>query len=124
MRASFVAIPLLLVAVSASAQIFPRRTPEGPTEAPPQNEIPDCVTVRAEGRPDGVGFTHVVVVVNRCRATVRCRISTDADPTPEHPVVLRPGQTQEVVTHLASVAPGVRARAVCRPDGAPPAGER
>lgn len=117
MRPIVFAAPVLLFAFSVSAQIFPR--PGGGTApAAPESDVPECVSLRAEPRQDGVGFMHVVIVQNRCRAVVRCRVSTDADPTPEHPVVVSPGQEAEVVTHTGSPVPGFRPRAVCREDGA------
>ncbi len=118
MRRLVVLVCVFGVVASASAQIFPRRPPAGGAQPPAENVVPDCVTVRAESRSDGVGFTHVVMVENRCRVAVRCELSTDADPTPAHPLRLRPGQSDEVVTRVSSPAPGVQARARCQLEGA------
>lgn len=98
-------------ALTASAQFGPRqRTRDTPPVA--SVEAPACVSVRAEGRPDGVGFSHFVIVENRCALSVVCDVGTDADPSPVH-LVVAPGTTEEAVVRRASPAPGVAARGRC-----------
>lgn len=120
-RRSLVVGLFLLVTVTAAAQVFPRR-PGGGAGGGASNgaalQVPECVTVRAEARQDGVGFMHVVIVHNACTAAVRCRIATDADPTPEQSLRVAAGRTEEVVTRAGSPVPGVQPRAVCVVDGA------
>lgn len=109
-----VPLAFVLVAVPAAAQIGPNRR-DG-RAAPPQVaavEAPACVAVRATSRMDGVGYTHAIVVENRCTSRVVCDVGTDAGEPPAH-IVVAAGATSETVVRLASPAPGVAARGRCR----------
>lgn len=99
MRRAFVLASLVALAPTTLAQT-------------PSVDAPECVTIRAWSRSDGVGFTHVVTVQNLCPGTIRCELGSDADPTPQS-VELRPGESRDVVTRVASPAPGVSARGRC-----------
>jgi hypothetical protein len=87
----------------------------GPAAPPPaaRNEVPDCVEVRAESRQNGIGWSHVVIVTNRCTSAVRCALATDVDPEPTYPLIVGPNETGEVSTRLTSPAPAVTAIARC-----------
>ena len=97
------------------AQIRPSPSPSPSPR--PAIDVPDCVTVRAESRANGMGFSHVVIVSNRCTTAVTCELGTDADPSPRQSLRVAAGQTGEIVTRVASPAPGVTALASCRLEG-------
>jgi len=96
-----------------AAQFGPRRQ-GGERPAPPiaSVEAPACVSVRAESRPDGTGYTHLLVLQNLCGSAVVCDVGTDAGETPVH-VVLPPQTSEEVVVRRSSPAPIVAARGRC-----------
>lgn len=68
-----------------------------------QNEVPECVSVRAEARWGADAYNHVVVVQNRCARAARCQVATDVNPEPTE-VSVPAGETREVVTFLGSPA--------------------
>jgi hypothetical protein len=72
-----------------------------------------CVKYRGEARPWGIGFKHVVILVNECTLAAECTVSTDVNPEPV--VVTVPAkETLEVVTFLSSPARTFVPSVVCR----------
>lgn len=103
MRRRLFVVLLALAPLAAVTRLF----------AQAESQVPDCVEVRAEGRQNGIGFMHVVMVTNHCAVEVTCDLATDADPSPTQRLVLAPNQSGEVVTRVASPAGGVSAVARC-----------
>ncbi|HVE86763.1 MAG TPA: hypothetical protein VND93_28090 [Myxococcales bacterium] len=64
-------------------------------------ESASCVAWRAESRPGGYGYDHVVVLDNHCDAVAVCQVSSDAAPAPIT-VSLEPGEVAEVTTFRGS----------------------
>ncbi len=78
-------------------------------------EGPDCAQVRAEAPYQAYGYTHIVVVDNRCDRSLHCRVATDVDPEWKE-LRVPAGETGRVVTRRGSPASAFEARARCTED--------
>ena len=68
-----------------------------------QTSVPSCIQYAGEARYRGVGYQHVVHIVNGCERAAACDVSTDVNPEAQHVDV--PARTHvEVVTFLGSPA--------------------
>jgi hypothetical protein len=72
-----------------------------------------CMKYRAEARPWGAGFNHVVILVSECTVTAVCTVSTNVNPEPIVASV-PPRETREVVTFLSSPARAFVPSVVCK----------
>ena len=72
-----------------------------------------CVRAFPEARYSGVGFNHIVHLVNACAATAECTVSTDVNPEPQTVVVAGRSQA-EVNTFLGSPARVFVPNVTCR----------
>lgn len=75
-------------------------------------ERPRCVSVSAQPRFDGSGYSHWVSVEDACSYAVRCEISTDVAPSPVS-LELRAGERRDVNTFLSSPASAFTATVRC-----------
>jgi hypothetical protein len=96
----------LALALLALAEPGRAGDPSAPT-------VLSCVKYRAEARPWGMGYKHVVVLVSECTVTADCTVSTDVNPEPTV-VTVPPKETREVVTYLSSPARVFVPTVVCR----------
>jgi len=80
--------------------------------APPA--IADCVRVRAEARMEAYGYSHVVLLENRCEVPVTCDVWTDVDPSPRVTLSAPPGGSAEALTRRGSPSRDVSAFKECR----------
>jgi hypothetical protein len=85
----------------------------GRTADPTATTVLSCVRYRAEARPWGYGYKHVVVLTSECTVTAECTVSTDVNP--QAVVVSVPAkEMREVVTYLSSPASAFVATVICR----------
>jgi hypothetical protein len=74
--------------------------------------LPSCMIVHAESRMQPYGYSHVVVLTNRCSSSATCTVATDVNPVPI--VVDVPlGNTVEVYTFVGSPSQTFVARVSC-----------
>jgi hypothetical protein len=71
-----------------------------------------CVSFSAEARLRNYAHDHLVRLLSRCRATVRCAVSTDVNPEGVE-VEVRPSEHLEVLTYRGSPAREFEARVEC-----------
>jgi hypothetical protein len=71
-----------------------------------------CVSFSAEARFRNLAHDHVVRLLSRCRAPVRCAVSTDVNPTGVE-VDVRPSEHVEVLTYRGSPAREFEAHVEC-----------
>jgi hypothetical protein len=101
-----------LLAFAAEAQ-GPHKKPRR-ASADEQSPVADCAKVQAEARMEAYGFSHVVVLDNRCDAPVVCDVSTDVDPDAHYTLRAAPGERAEVMTRRGSPSRDVTARSECK----------
>ncbi len=80
-------------------------------EGPPP--APTCVNVSGQARYRGLAYQHSVQVLNNCKQTVVCYVSTDVDPSPEYKLVVEAGKEDSVVTRTNSPSREFKPRARC-----------
>jgi hypothetical protein len=85
------------------------------SSAAAQNQVPDCVTVRAIVRYGAGAYNHWVRVENDCARRVRCQIATDVNPDPVARTI-EPGESTEVMTFMGSPAREFTPRVSCQQD--------
>ena len=78
----------------------------------PDAASPACVRSSPEVRYGNAGYDHVVRLVNTCRATASCDVSTDVNPELIR-VRVPSGSEQEVVTMRGSPARQFTPNVVC-----------
>lgn len=83
------------------------------SSASAQNQVPDCVTVRAIVRYGAGAYNHWVRVENGCERRVRCQIATNVNPDPIA-ATIDPGQNREVMTFMGSPAREFTPRVTCQ----------
>jgi hypothetical protein len=103
-----------------SALILPSFSAVGAADkkpAPPPVTTPpaadSCAVANASARYVGYGYTHVVVLHNKCDKTVECALWTDVDPEPRTTVKVARGASAEVVTRRGSPASDFQALKSC-----------
>ncbi|MCS6856363.1 MAG: hypothetical protein NZM37_01500 [Sandaracinaceae bacterium] len=77
-----------------------------------QGKRPDCVSVQASARFDGVGFSHWVILQNTCPWPVECQVSTNVAPSPTL-ARLAAGERKEINTFLSSPPSTFEAKVDC-----------
>jgi hypothetical protein len=102
----------LLLAVVAEAQ-GPQKKPRRVTDEE-HTPVADCAKVQAEARMEAYGFSHVVVLDNRCDTPVVCDVSTDVDPDTHYTLRAAPGERSDVLTRRGSPSRDVTARSECK----------
>lgn len=98
---------------TGSAEAAPPKKPRVNLDEPPPS-IADCAVVRAEARMEAYGYSHVVVLENRCNVPVTCDVWTDVDPSPRMTLSAAPGERAEVLTRRGSPSRDVSAAKECR----------
>jgi len=88
----------------------------GPAASPAaaDDDIRNCYSVHGEARYGALAYKHVVIVTNRCDFELQCRVWTDVDPEPKHPVTVGPKGTGEVIVRATSPARSFKAFGECR----------
>ncbi len=104
-RASFRPVWFLAVATAAFVRAA---SAEGST---------DCASVSASARLEAYGYSHVVILTNRCQTRVSCDVWTNVDPTPRVRLSAKPGEVVETVIRRGSPAHDVQAGKQCRVAG-------
>lgn len=107
------ACALLLVATAATVLATPANAAD--PERKPQDPK-ECVKSRTEARYSGYGFDHTVHVTNHCASTMRCAVTTNANPEPTT-LTVESGKTESVVTYYGSPASEFTAEVTCQPAG-------
>jgi hypothetical protein len=74
----------------------------------------DCVKVSLEARYRGYGYDHIVELVSKCDAAMRCTIRSGIDAS-ETNVSLAPGESRSVTIFRGSPASEVKADVACTP---------
>jgi hypothetical protein len=77
-----------------------------------QNDVPDCIDVRAIVRWRAGGYDHWVRVENGCEQRATCQVATDVNPEPQT-VEIEPGAHTEVLTWRGSPARTFQPRVSC-----------
>lgn len=77
------------------------------------DDIKSCYAVRGEARYGAFAYKHVVIVTNRCKATLQCEVWTDVDPSPKHSLTVEPNGSGEVIVRNNSPARSFKAFAEC-----------
>ena len=72
-----------------------------------------CTSITPTSVYSGLGYNHVVKVVNSCEKTVTCEVWTDVDPDPKHTLSVAAGAEGSVVTRRGSPAQSFRAAGKC-----------
>ncbi|MGB5809911.1 MAG: hypothetical protein WBG86_05225 [Polyangiales bacterium] len=90
-------------------------TPAAPLRADENGDsVKNCYSVRGEARYAALGYNHVVIVTNRCEATLQCEVWSNVDPTPRLALTVGPKATEEKTTRINSPARGFKAFAECK----------
>ena len=80
----------------------------------PALRVPTCVAVTVVSRSDGIGFTHVMRVVNGCDREIGCSLGTEGAPGTVHVRVL-PGATSDTPLAAASPVASLTPIGTCEP---------
>jgi len=78
------------------------------------NDVKNCYSVHGEARYGALAYMHVVIVTNRCDATLQCEVWTDVDPTPRQPLSVGPKGTGEVIVRATSPSRSFKAFGECK----------
>jgi hypothetical protein len=74
----------------------------------------ECHEVRGEARYRALGYNHVVIVTNRCKEAISCKVWTDVDPSPRQSLEVAANSSAEITTRLGSPASSFSAYAECK----------
>lgn len=101
LRSILAALFVLALAIPASNQ------------AAAEDDVRNCFSIHGEARYGALAYKHVVIVTNRCDIELQCKVWTDVDPEPKHPVSVGPKGTGEVIVRATSPSRSFKAFGEC-----------